>query len=352
MRRFRFAPCLLLLLIFSTAIIGTACNRLQSSAEELLYETITTSRQNHIYERPALRTARLATIKEGERIQVLQEPRNRWLKIRTATGQVGWIETRDVLKRDYFDQWQELAPQIQQQPLQMQGDTLAEAYLRLQPGRDTVKVYKLSENQPVDIFAIAYTERPLPAGAAALPPPPPVKKPVDNKAPLPGKKGKKSRRSADNGKKYDTWYLVRTNQGAAGWMFAGLVSLRIPEEVARFAESKLITTWRNIGQVKDLEGNDRPSYLLLEREENAPRDFDRLRVLSWNRGRKRYDTTARISDVVGFLPLDFQPPRAETTTYRFKIQHFNPDNPRQIFTDEYESNGMLLKKLGRAVEDF
>jgi SH3-like domain-containing protein len=344
----RFGHYLLLLIL----LISLACNTLQSSTEQLLYETITTSRQNHIYERPALRTARLETLKEGERIQVLQEPRNRWLKIRTATGKVGWIETRDVLKRDYFDQWQELAPQVQKQQLQMQGDTLAEAYLRLQPGRDTVKVYKLVENQPVDIFAIAYTERPLPAGSAAPKPPAPVKKLVASPTPLPGKKGKKSRRSADNGKKYDTWYLVRTAQGATGWIFAGLVSLRIPEEVARFAESKLITTWRNIGKITDPEGNAHPSYLLLEREENTPRDFDRLRVLSWNRGRKRYDTTARVSDLVGFLPLEFYAPNSEITTYRFKIQHFNSEDARQIFTDEYETNGVQLKKLNRTVEDF
>ncbi|KAF0217299.1 MAG: hypothetical protein FD167_5156, partial [bacterium] len=288
----------LAILLFLFLTIG--CNSINKINEpNVLYKSITLSPQSYIYEKPMARTQRIETLKEGESIEILQDPKNRWLKVRVPSGKIGWMESRDILRREYLEEWNQLKTRIGNRQPQMKGDTLDDVYLRLRPGRDTVKVYKLFGTKILEIFDVAHTERP---GAK----PNVVETVKSNKTvKATGTKTSTKKKSDPNSeRKFDTWYLVRTPEGTAGWLYAGLVDIHVPEELALLSENKMIVSWRILTTSKDLEGKDHPWYLSIEREPNSNKDFDRVRVLYWNTKKSRYDLVHRIQDISGIFPID------------------------------------------------
>src|SRR5438477_2177869 len=131
-----------LAIFFLLVVAGAGCKAIKRQ-QQILYETITVSPQTYVRESSTIRSQRLETLKEGERLAVLQEPKNRWLQVRTPSGMIGWIESRDALRREYFEEWDKLSKKLESQKAQSKGETAEEANLRLRPGRDTAKVYKL-----------------------------------------------------------------------------------------------------------------------------------------------------------------------------------------------------------------
>src|SRR5215470_2781831 len=100
-----------LIIISMLIVLPAGCSKLRDE-QKPLYETITTSQQTYIYEKSVPRSARIETLKEGERLVVLQEPKNRWLQVRTPSGAIGWVETRDVLNHEHFEEWESLSKKI------------------------------------------------------------------------------------------------------------------------------------------------------------------------------------------------------------------------------------------------
>ncbi|MEW6734345.1 MAG: SH3 domain-containing protein [Acidobacteriota bacterium] len=332
------------LIIFCLLLVSVGCDTIKSESP-ILYETITTSRQTYVCNKPALRGAqRIETLKEGERIVVLQEPKNRWLQVRTPSGTIGWVESRDVLKRANFDEWQKLIKQMETLVPQMKGETAEEANLRLQPGRETIKVHKIVGSKIVDIFAMAYTSKPdsgsgnNPSAAVTS---------LQNTAKTTKQPNPKSgKRSRSSGPKYDTWYLIRTQEGMGGWVHASLVNIVVPEELARYAENKTIIAWRILTVSRDDQGQEHPWYLSIEREESTNVDFDRVRILYWNLNRKRYELAYRLQNIIGTFPIEatrIDP--GQDGQPSFKIRRLNPDNPNEIIVDEYQMNGTQTKQI-------
>lgn len=338
-----------LAILLLSVVALCACDRFNIKSEpSVLYETITISRQTYVYDKAVLRAQRLETLKEGERLQVLLEPKNRWLQVRTPSGMIGWIESRDALRQEYFQEWQQLSKQIEGKTPQTKGDTAEEAYLRLRPGRDTIKVHKLSGSKKVEIFAVAHTEKP----------PKPGEKPVGEKA---GKsnvkavdKGKPARpggKKSGDGPKYDTWYLVRTTDGLVGWLFSGLVTLSIPDELNRYAETKTIIAYHILTVSKDENGQEHPWYLSIEREDGSNQDFDRVRILYWNTKRGRYELAYRIQNIIGVFPVESKRvDPGQSGLPSFKIRRLNQDNLNQIIVDEYQVNGAQTKLVSSTPE--
>jgi hypothetical protein len=335
------------LAIFSLLIVlGMGCKAIQSEPE-VLYETITVSKQTYVHEKPQLRSTRLETLKEGERLSVLLEPKNKWLQVRIPSGIIGWIESRDALRREYFDEWDKLSKKLEGQKPQSKGETADEANLRLRPGRDTAKVYKMSGIKSIDIYGMAHTIRPGTEPETAKPATDPKKQIAVQAADKSKAAAGKKRRSSD-GTKYDTWYLVRTSDGVAGWIYSGLVSIHVPEELARYAEGKQIFAWHSLTVSKDDQG-EHPWYLSIEREDDSNQDFDRVRVLYWNTARKRYELAYRIQNIIGVLPVEansVEPGQQPS----YKIRRLNEENPSQIIIDEYQMTGTQTKLVNTIIE--
>lgn len=336
-------------LLFLLLFLTFGCDSIEKISEpDVLYKSITLSPQSSIYERPVARGERVDTLKEGESIEILQDPKNRWLKVKLPSGKIGWIESRDVLRKEYLEEWNNLKTRIGNRQPQMKGDTLDDAYLRLRPGRDTVKVYKILGTKLLEIFDVAHTEREAKAKLAETTPANKVVPSTDPKNPSPKKK-KKTDPSSE--RKFDTWYLVRTPEGTVGWLYSGLVDIHVPEELAVLSENKVIVSWRILTTSKDATGNDRALYLSIEREPNSNKDFDRVRVLYWNAKKARYDLVHRIQDISGIFPVDtVRVDQGEQGLPTFKIRYLSKDDPNIIVVEDYELSGTQVKKTSSTTE--
>ncbi|MEW6731716.1 MAG: SH3 domain-containing protein [Acidobacteriota bacterium] len=320
MSRKYFNPTICLLLV----ILGTNC-KLSKSDPTPLYKTITTSKQTYIRNSPTRRAKRLEKLSPGIHLLVLQDPKNRWLRVRTPSNTVGWVESRDLLKRKHFEEWQQLSKQIVNSKPQMHGITIESANLRLYPGRDTIKITRLSDSVPLSIFKMAHT----------------IANTISKKT-----------RSGPVTTRFDTWYLVRTTGGMVGWVYARLINIDIPEELVRLSENRAIVAWRILTISIDSEGREHPWYLSIEREEGSNRDFDRVRVLYWNIKRKRYELAYRIKDLIGILPVEANRVDPNQSGYpSFKIYHKKETHQEEILVDEYQLIGSQIKKLSTSNAD-
>lgn len=336
---------IILLLILS---LSTGCSSLSKISEpETLFTSITLSPQTYIYERPVARSERIDTLKEGVSIEILQDPKNRWLKVRVPSGKIGWVESRDILRREYLEEWLQLKNRVEKRELQMKADTLDDANLRLRPGRDTVKVYKLFGPKTLEVYDVAHTERPGSKPVETNNITDPKLNQIDSKA----KKPKKSKKNSNSEIKYDTWYLVKTPEKTVGWIYSGLVDIHVPEELALLSENKVIVSWRILTSTIDAAGKEHPMYLSIEREPNSNKDFDRVRVLYWNNKRSRYDLLHNISGISGIFPIESKDSQdLAISKPTFKIRYLSQDDPNVIIVDDYEITGTQAKKVNSTTE--
>lgn len=311
-------------------LVLAGCNNIQGT-RPVLYKTITISKNNHLYERSDRRSSRLETLKEGEYVDVLAAPGNRWIQVSTSTGKIGWMESRDLLDRSDFEEWEQLAKKVEQMRPQSHAETYTEANLRLRPGRETTKLVKITEMKQLQIYAMAHTVKPR-----SEPTPPPVK---------PAEKGK-ARKKTPDGSTYDTWYLVKTDEGMVGWLYSGLAYMKVPEELALHSEGKSIIAWHALNFVKTENGDYKPNYLSIERDPGSNRDFDRVRFLYWNARRKRFELAHRIQNIQGVLPVESTPLEpGKTGIATFRIRYLKPDTPNTLIVDDYQVDNLKVSLL-------
>ncbi|MCS6885322.1 MAG: SH3 domain-containing protein [Blastocatellia bacterium] len=314
----------------------------------VLYKTITISKNNYVYERSDRRSNRIEVLKEGEYVAVIAAPGNRWLQIISPSGRIGWVESRDLLSRSDFEEWQKLAKSVEKMRVQSRAETYVEANLRLRPGRDSTTLIKIPELSEVEIYALAHTVRP---GSEATRHQQEQKKQTSKPPPpKPGKPGIMKPKKPE-GPSYDTWYLVRTSNGMVGWIYSGLAYLKVPEELALVSEGKTIIAWYAISFVKAENGEYKPNYLSIEREPGSNRDFDRVRLLYWNPRRKRLELAYRIQNIQGVLPVEVTPLEpGHIGTATFRIRHIK--SPGTVVVDDYQINDLKVSLLKSISEPF
>ncbi|MGA3196721.1 MAG: SH3 domain-containing protein [Terriglobales bacterium] len=61
-------------------------------------------------------------VKNGDRVEVLDHDRH-FVKVRTASGQMGWMEQRYIVSQDVYDRLQKLTAENLNDPVQAQGIT-------------------------------------------------------------------------------------------------------------------------------------------------------------------------------------------------------------------------------------
>ena len=227
---------------------------------------------------------KVGVVKNGERVEVLDHDR-RFVKVRTASGAVGWMEQRSLVSQEVFDELQKLIRENQNDPVQAQGTARNDTNLHIEPGRDTGHLYQISSGEKVALLKRGTAEKPgtvappLRAGAKA-----------DEKKALPTPV-------------MEDWWLVRDSHGRVGWVLARMVDLDLPLEVAQYAEGQRIIAYFVLNEVRD--GDKKvPQYLtvLTEPKDGLPFDFNQIRVFTWNVKRHRYETAYR-ERMQGVLPV-------------------------------------------------
>lgn len=238
--------------------------------------------QANLRDRVAAVYEKVAVVKNGERVEVLDRDR-RFVKVRTATGAMGWIEQRYLVSQEVFDQLQRLTQENQNDPVQGLATTRNDTNLHVEPGRDTEHLYQISQGEKVSMLKRATAEKP---GVAA-----PVK---------PASKGSDQKEAAPV---LEDWWLVRDSHGRVGWVLGRMVDLDVPLDIAQYAEGQRIVAYFVLDEVRD--GDKKVAqYLtvLTEPKDGLPFDFNQIRIFTWNIKRHRYETAYR-ERMEGTLPV-------------------------------------------------
>ena len=336
--------------LLALALFSAGCKRGSLRSNEIAYVAVP---QAVLRDRLAALYNKVGTVSNGQKVEIL-ERQKRFVKVRTAGNQEGWIEQRYLAGQDVFDGFAKLAKENGTTPAQAKGATRAELNMHLIPTRDAEKLYQLAEGEKVDILKRATAEKQTPGapkgfsvsnqskpeprkpgskpavngkGASAAPPtvrdanpPQVVNASVPQAAPTDGKPAE--------AKPMDDWWLVRDKQGRVGWVLARMIDIDVPMEVAQYAEGQRIQACFVLNRLRD-QDKDVPQYLVLmtEPKDGLPFDFNSFRVFTWSLRRHRYETAYRERNIMGFLPASVG------------TQNFDKEGTQPIFTLKLQNEG-------------
>jgi hypothetical protein len=293
------------------------CGRFHFHSEERHDKVYVSARQMYLHDRVAAVSNRVAEVVNGQPLDVMEHGR-RFLKVRTAKNEVGWIEEHAVIDAKLYDAFQQLASKHSQDPIVATAAIRDDIYLHIRPGRETEHFYLLAANAKVQLLARASVAKTAASGFAV----PAVSKPAATSAPTHPKSTAPAAQSAGKAAAapakaepspalpvlLEDWWLVRDTQGHTGWLLAGRLDVEVPDEISIYAEGQRIVGAYLLTKVADKEATTPdhmvPEYLTLLSPPKAglPFDFDQVRVFTWSTKSHRYETAFRLHPIQGFLP--------------------------------------------------
>lgn len=267
--------------IFLVCLLLAACGHNGGRGLEVVYVS---APQAILRDHMAAVYSKTGVVKNGDRLEVLERDR-RFVKVRTAKNEEGWLEDRYVVSQQVYEGFQKLSQQEKNDPVQAAGTTRNDTNIHLTPGRETDHLFLLSEGAKVSILKRATVPK---SNALAV-----VKPVVEAKGngavpPIP----------------MEDWWLIRDPQGDVGWVLARLVDVDIPLDIAQYAEGQRIVACFVLDQVADGD-KQVPQYLVVlsEPRDGMPFDYNQIRVFTWNVRKHRYETAYHERDLKGVLPV-------------------------------------------------
>lgn len=324
--------------------------------------------ETSLRDRVATMYNKLGTVHNGDRVEVLEKQR-RFLRVRTSSGQEGWIEERSLATQEIYDGFQKLAQDNANLPAQAHGTTRAELNIHLTPSREGEHLYQLKDGEKVEIMKRATAEKNPPkapsaskaattstgknAGTSQKPGSQPggVQKAV---TPAPTTPPAATKTAAGNATPpppppkpvMEDWYLVRSSSGHVGWVLLRMVDLDIPVEVAQYAEGQRIMGYFVLNTVEE-EGKPQSQYLVLlnEPKDGLAWDYNQIRIFTRDRAKHRYETAYRERNLEGYLPVtvghrEFD---KEGDLPIFTIRKKNDDG--QMVEMTYKLNGPIVRRV-------
>jgi hypothetical protein len=258
------------------------------------------------------------TLHYGDRVDVMAR-RNDSVKVRTASGEVGWIDARQLLEPALWERSTKLLQQAQTIPVQAHGRTKVQTNLRVQPGRNEPRLYQFGRGVPVEVVGRA----------------------VADWAPVTDDKESAN----DAGGKKEDWYLVRavatrppgesaartaetnttTQPGdqstpIAGWVVSRFVQLDLPDPVREGIASANVraVAWFELNRIVDSAGG-KPQYLVAGTKgpDGQPCDFTTLRAYTWDAKKTRYETAFIENNLCGQMPVRIGKGPKDEPEFRF-----------------------------------
>ena len=290
------------------------------------------ARQMYLRDRVAAVSNRIAQVDNGQPLEVLEHGR-RFVRVKTAKNEIGWIEERAVITADTYDKFNQLVEQHKNDPVVATGVVRDEVYLHVKPGRDADRFYLLAANTKVQLLTRVSVVKTLPNGQPLPKPVTPPAAATDNSknAPANGKNTASNKdKNTANGKKsasdaksaaaatpppapepppMEDWWLVRDGQGRVGWLLFGRVDIDVPDEIGTYAEGQRMVGAYLLNKVTDSEAptpdHQVAQYVTILSPPRAglPFDFDQVRVFTWSMKHHRYETAYRLRPIQGYFPL-------------------------------------------------
>jgi hypothetical protein len=271
---------------------------------EYLGEAYVSERSTTLWSSVAQVREPIDTLHYGDRVDVMSR-RNDNVKIRTMSGEVGWVDARLLLEPALWQRSVKLLTAAKAMPVQARGRTKVQTNLRVDPGRTQARLYQFARGVPVEIVARAVADW------------------VQVSDEREGSEAQETKK--------EDWYLVRglatrppgeasarssesnttTQPGdqtipIAGWVVARFVELDLPDAVREGMASANVRpiAWFELNRVPT-PSRDQPQYLVAgtRSAEGQPCDFTVLRVYTWNARRTRYETAFIENNLCGEMPI-------------------------------------------------
>ncbi len=269
----------------------------------------------------------VATLKHGDRVEILRRHRRVFMRVRTASGAEGWVDDKQLLSAADLARLKDLAERASKLPLQGQATADRNLNVYMAPSRESPTFLQLKEKEKVDVVAHIVAQRvaipreplitpppkkvpgpPKPAKEPKVPPPPMPKPPPPPQNWMELSKAPEDEDEEPEPEKppkpipTDEWSLIRTSSGETGWVLRRFLTLAIPDEVAQYAEGRRIVAYQSLGEVQD--GDVKKSIWVWTTVSGRPGyDFESFRVFIWSVHRHRYETAYIERNLEGYLPL-------------------------------------------------
>jgi hypothetical protein len=329
----------------------------------------------------------VAVLKHGDRVSIL-DVRRRFVKVRTTRGVAGWIDSAQLLSSEQMDRLRRDRQQALALPSQGSATAFEALNVHIEPNRQSPALARIPETGSVAVLGHRLQPKTTgPARASALvfekpqpstrrqrkerqlksiyhlPPKPPPPKPPANWQELSAERINGSSSIAElkatrekekvavkleEPKKpviLEDWSLVRTKDNQIGWVLTRNLIMSIPDEVAQYAEGKHITSYFDLGTVRDELKGLKHNWLWTTSSALLPYDFDAWRVFLWNRRRHRYETSYRQRDVEGYFPIHVDPPGSNTSERSFQL--VTKDEDGELWRRSYAFDGVRVRLIGK-----
>lgn len=275
----------------------------------------------------------VAEVHYGDRVEVLRVAGTA-VQVRAPSGAIGWIrDSRQMMDSDLWGKSTSLLERARTLPVQARGRTKTLSNVRVEPGRDANRIFQFGRGTRVLILERAVAD--APAG--------PEENSLEEKTTATNEQKSKQEdwllvlRDIDSqvngdgalvsgsvpaGVKPATRDAVSGGPGVAqsvpgaaggpgglvaGWVLARFIELDLPGPVKDYASSAdlHVVAWFELNRVPNGSGGEAPQYLVAGSRggEGGACDFTMLRVYTWGKVRKRYETAYVESDLCGHLPI-------------------------------------------------
>lgn len=222
-----------------------------------------------VFDTPAEIRSEIATLKEGDRVEVLSRTRN-WARVQFADHRIGYVELRNLIDAETHEAGDKLMEEMHQIPAQASGHAGNEVNLRITPSREATEICQLVANQSVEIFERRLVDRPPSATGSAA-------------------------------RVREAWYLVRAGS-RAGWVLGRLIDLDVPPAIASYAHELNMVAWVVLDTVED-DGKKVPQYVVADRVGSEEFDFTHIRVLTWWKKKQTYAIAYVEGGLQGYFPI-------------------------------------------------
>jgi hypothetical protein len=162
----------------------------------------------------------------------------------------------------------------------------------------------------------------------------------------------------------EDWWLVRDQQGHAGWLLAGRLDVDAPDAIGIYSEGQRIVGAYVLAKVNDPDASvtdhEIPEYVTVLSPPRAGLtfDFDQVRIFTWSLKHHRYETAFRLRPIEGYLPVRIglqNTASGSLPTFSFQIANgpnlsTDPETgitrPASLRTISYLMNETVVKRTG------
>lgn len=302
----------------------------------------------------------------GERLDVL-ETRRRFVKVRTAAGVEGWVDSNVLLTEQQMGDLRRLADSTSKLPSQGKATVFDALNMHTEPNRQSPSFFQIPEGGSVEVIGHRVAPR-----VAIAPPKLAAKRTASTKKtkaatkqvdalPLPKPPAppsnwqELSRAQAaapanppahEVAAPVDDWSLVRMQADKAGWVLSRMLSMSIPDDVAQYAEGRRITAYVSLGEVKDQAETKQNWLWTTSSSGQSPYDFDSFRVFIWSVKRHHYETAYIERDVRGYYPVEAKAvPGEEEKVFSLVME----DKDGKLYRRTYGFSGYHIRMIAKTL---